>query len=1389
MPTYVIAGQRYNVPDNMPLEQVIDIHNEYVTMTAQRSGEGGNTSFNPAPREKSDSFLGNIDPETLRHDKDWLQASRILWDMNNGPQKPFKGSDKDLAEYGLDQMGWFNYNLPRMALDARSVQNATSDQKKAFLYLMNTYDDLEMSWSGFGRFIKGVAADPTTYVGLTTLGIGTAASSATKVASKEALKSALRAGIVTGVEGAVYGAVDASARQAVEIAADPSQEFSMGRVAAGAGLGALAGGVLGGAFDVGATALRRAAPNMPQPSPESPAPSGPPTTDMVQQGLDFGARTDPQSSFPAMGQEQIGLPMEPPTVAPPGPAESMLEWRKRMTPVDQPAVDLAEVYAREDAQRAAGELPPTPTQNLPGQTRMDLGAAPDGSYAYDGQGRLFPTREDLFGTVRAEGRDEEGKLLVNEAGNVRVKESDGNVKFVTGPEDVRPDKQPLVREAIGAPSPQEAERLQKAMDHVKAIGKNGDGNAVDSIIQAIRDASNTDGWRLLPGTNAEMSEAVSKAVKLLNKLDIRSLADAARIFEQAGMTPPQEQALKKAINDASQKADEVYNALLLHQAATKGTARRQADRMLAEYEPVHTLLSKLYLDSSSGSGATLQMSRFHALSGERRSFADPRLMAERDGKVWDNLTDRQKDDYRALYLKKMNDYRESFRTNEQVKAIEARIEAAKEANTTSSWAEADKLLVERRALIDSLAEADAENVGLTREAYRNFSKYLNEYVISTVFTPSTTIVNTIPSVLKTIYKPLINNLVDPKGSVRGLVNTYSAMWNHIPFAVRAAKAAFIYEKAFLTGDVSKYLEQEPAFKGTFGRVLRTFPRILNATDEFFSQLNYRGFVIGEATNDALQSGIEAGLKGQDLEDHIARNVRDAIEKAYAENYDAVAAIDFLRQQGIERGFSGERLQMFMKTELEKNADLFKQATNIEGRNYVNDLLFKREFTGSTTSSRLAKSYEAFMNQNALARVGFQLFVRTPIRVFEEGVRLTPGLNLVAPKFLNDLKGVNGHVAQVRAQGEALMSMAFGGAVLALYANGMITGGGPSNYKQRRDKENPGDWQPYTIYLGGTDENGKPRTVSFRNLDPFATPLKIMVNALDKMQMYQYRKAQGAFEKDPTDEVTALIGVSAGSVFQAVKDASLTEGISQFADLISAFSDPENKGEYITRFFGQKLQLAVPNVIGKTKGLIGDINGEDPVMRDPKTVGQMLAARFDPYDDSVPAQRDILGKKRVVSNATAAYFGIGFDNLMDRPLTDMEKEVMREIVKVDAAADVSFAFPFKAEAIFGDTDLRKKYLPDGKTTYFDAIADIYAQNPPTAALYNLLVENRDNTTYSTEEFKNGTKVDYAKKIVKEHFDYAARTFARENKIVMDEYMQQQERKAKAKLGAFDIEPPR
>ena len=112
-------------------------------------------------------------------------------------QNRYTGDVGDFAKYGL--MRQFNDAGFRMAL----------------------YEQKQIDWNGTKRFFKGMAADPTTYVGLSTLGLGAIMGASAKQATKAGIVAALKAGLPTtavpAIEGGACTSFDDAIRQEVTI--------------------------------------------------------------------------------------------------------------------------------------------------------------------------------------------------------------------------------------------------------------------------------------------------------------------------------------------------------------------------------------------------------------------------------------------------------------------------------------------------------------------------------------------------------------------------------------------------------------------------------------------------------------------------------------------------------------------------------------------------------------------------------------------------------------------------------------------------------------------------------------------------------------------------------------------------------------------------------------------------------------------------------------------------------------------------------------------------------------------------------------------------------------------------------------------------------------------
>jgi len=206
----------------------------------------------------------------LKENPEFIKAAKSIYEWNESRNFYFKlddkpkklNSDKQYADYALRYMGWFNYNIPKMAKEASDLKfNANQQQREDFVTLMDMYDNKEASLAGTGRLIKGLATDPSTYVGIGTLGAGLLAREGVKQTAKQGIKELVKEGAKQGakigaIEGAAYSTVDNALRQSARVMSGQQEGFELGQSAKAATLGAGLGSVLGGTIGGGASFVK-----------------------------------------------------------------------------------------------------------------------------------------------------------------------------------------------------------------------------------------------------------------------------------------------------------------------------------------------------------------------------------------------------------------------------------------------------------------------------------------------------------------------------------------------------------------------------------------------------------------------------------------------------------------------------------------------------------------------------------------------------------------------------------------------------------------------------------------------------------------------------------------------------------------------------------------------------------------------------------------------------------------------------------------------------------------------------------------------------------------------------------------------------------------------------
>ena len=1223
-----------------------------VTSTGQPQGQGQTTgAYKPFAKVRKD-----IDPATLNDDYDWVTASQKLYQMVEG--KPFEGSPAGVAEWGKDRLGWFNSNLPAMAYQANEVvKYGSQEDKEAFLYMMDTYDNTNFSVEGFQRWGKGVVFDPTTWVGLETLGAGKwLAGTAAKMEAKNLLIQALgRTGVVAGIEGGIYSASDNSIRQGVRVDAGAKEQFSGMELAAATGVGIVAGTVLGTAADAAISKIS---------------------------GLVRGSAKETPAVAPQRANvgDPIVTPQEIPNVAPEAPQTPL-----RASEGVMPNVAAGSPNVSSTSPNVADEVP--------------LGST------------LTP--EEI---AQATAREQPGRRA----------EDDIIPKF---PEDNPVPKIDVPEANTGLRS------TPTSMDEITKLGS--------KVNEQLKELNNQDLVRVLENFRTaampiEQSRIVARAVQMA--------ADEIRI---------QKAELLKAIN-ANPNAPDTPQKLL------------QLEELDKRLEPIDLA------DEAFGSIAgSILRQRQEGLPGVQGLSVES-IMKD---------TGASRPEAEAAYIKQVDDAQTDSAAQKVSSEYDRQFDEAVDRGDLVSAAKTASL---KHRHLESLADARAKGSG-------SFMQKLTELAISNVFTVKTVLVNLIPSTMKTLVVPAIKLvLTNPlvKANRIEASATYGAMASTTRGALKAAVAAYKYEQALLTRDGSRLLEGELAISGVKGGIIRFFPRILNATDEFLSQLNYAGFIAGREGAQAAIAGAEKGLTGKELDTYV----KGRVSKALTESLKPAQSEDLIRpiiNKGVNLGYTGEKLAAYVEREAVKNPEALRHGSDEEALDYARDVLYKRRFSGKGSGTRIlgkyeegastiAQGYERMTNAVPSLRFLFgQLFFRTPIRVFEEGVRLTPGLQILAPKFLTDLAGKNGQLRQIRAQGEALTSLAITGAVLTLYGQGRITGDGAyEDWRQQRARGDTTKAPPYTIKMSDGSY------WSYRNFDPLATPMKIMLNGLERFERLNIRIAQGEFvDKTEFQNAMAFVTVGTSAVAQALRDANLVAGINTSFKFAENLADPEMKEDALVKLMGEKLSLLVPNTLHKIA------KENDPRITDPKTFWQVVEERlksvgFDKEDIKSSYAYDAVGNVRSMADTDSLWSMFATTDVDEMVKGRSEKElfVLEELDRLSRTTGSNFLPPYKM-ADTGSLDYRTVMTKDGSKTLYDKWMENYRSLKPEEALAPLLSAPVPEGTFKY----TGEKVVEARKIMKDFYEASYYQMMAEERQVVDKMITEELNKARAQSGQLDFRP--
>jgi len=361
----------------------------------------------------------------------------------------------------------------------------------------------------------------------------------------------------------------------------------------------------------------------------------------------------------------------------------------------------------------------------------------------------------------------------------------------------------------------------------------------------------------------------------------------------------------------------------------------------------------------------------------------------------------------------------------------------------------------RNSDIQSVAKT-ATHVGRATKTFGVLGEFFRSQIL---FNFKTQVTNTLSGFTETFLKPserMLGSLFLTKSEgavVRAeAMGTLAALKQASGDAIAYAAASFKEERNILdplrttTENVqhrisAKYigLDDNTAlgrFVDIVGKTSRLSLRALGTGDEFLKQMNYRAFIMGKATRE----GIDAGLNGDALDAFVAKKL--------SESFDDVG-----------RGIDEEALR------------------------YAQEATFTED---------LGKNIFANIQKMAVEYPFMQLllpFVRTPTNLLKRAGQRTPVLAMLSKTVREDIAA--GGVRKAEALGRQAMGFFVISSMLFAYSEGKVTGAGTTDKKLRRFNRETESGQQYSFRIGD-------RMYSYNRLDPNFIAVGAIVSALEAL---------------------------------------------------------------------------------------------------------------------------------------------------------------------------------------------------------------------------------------------------------------------------------------------------
>jgi hypothetical protein len=458
----------------------------------------------------------------------------------------------------------------------------------------------------------------------------------------------------------------------------------------------------------------------------------------------------------------------------------------------------------------------------------------------------------------------------------------------------------------------------------------------------------------------------------------------------------------------------------------------------------------------------------------------------------------------------------------------------------------------------------------------------------------------------------------------GIADSWSFMLRHLKTGVTAFEGPPLGEASMARKAITAEglgVEQANLAKMVdyLGNVIRLPQKVLAGTDTFFKHLN--GHVAAKMK--LYDQAVDLGFAGKDADKYVTDKLNQLLDKSGSfYNRDLLAKRFHSEGKELLKDGRIDDLESFILTKLDEyeknNGAVLEFAKDYAERSTFTQALPDKELvegidpvTGEAVSRAYGVSAQRVVDTAANAHPVFKMvlpFTKTPLNLLNTvGQRIlpnesVPGLKSLHRQYFKDL--TSGDPVKVAwAEGRVVTGAAMVSSGLSLAMSGKVTGSGPVNDNERKILEQTG-WQPYSFVVD--NEDGTKSYISYQRMDPLGTFFGLTADIMEHM-----KKSNETPDADIIDMITATSMAAANNL----TNKSYLSGLDQISNVLS---DPNRFGP---KFFRKRVASYVPNVIRSAVGAFGD----DPYMREARSVFDSIKASIPGLSSGVDVQRNLLGE--------------------------------------------------------------------------------------------------------------------------------------------------------------------